>query len=156
MTPEPRSFRSRVPFAARLRDEDRDPGVSESGAFGPTTALVELDLVAHPFSRAGDIVRHSDLLGWLVSRQSAAPTHLLRRSDRGKGAAPCGAAPCREASADQLCQRNCCGLRADSWEIMTLTSAGPRKAIASCKATFKSFRVSINQPLPPKASIILS
>src|SRR3989442_15661868 len=25
MTPEPRSFRSRVPFAARLRDEDRDP-----------------------------------------------------------------------------------------------------------------------------------
>ena len=76
--------------------------------------------------------------------------------DRREGAAPCGAAPGREASADQLCQRNCCGLRADSWEIRTLTSAGPRKSIASCKAPFRSFGSSMKKPLPPKASIILS
>jgi hypothetical protein len=60
------------------------------------------------------------------------------------------------SSADQLCHLNCCGLRADSWEIMTLTSAGPLKAIASCKALFRSFGFSMNQPLPPNASIILS
>src|SRR5436309_3775640 len=71
-------------------------------------------------------------------------------------AAPYGAAPRPETSADQLCQRNCCGLRADSWEIITLTSAGPLKAIASCSADCKSFGFSTNQPLPPKASIILS
>src|SRR5438309_2009684 len=71
-------------------------------------------------------------------------------------AAPYGAAPRPEASADQLCQRNCCGLRADSWEIITLTSAGPRNAIAASSALFRSFGFSTNQPLPPKASIILS
>jgi NAD(P)-dependent dehydrogenase (short-subunit alcohol dehydrogenase family) len=81
---------------------------------------------------------------------------LITGCDRGKGAAPCGAAPCREASADQLCQRNSCGLRADSWEIRTLTSAGPGKSIASCKAPFRSFGSSMKKPLPPKASIILS
>src|SRR5438876_824709 len=71
-------------------------------------------------------------------------------------AAPYGAAPRPETSADQLCQRNCCGLRADSWEIITLTSAGPPNAIAASSALFRSFGFSTNQPLPPKASIILS
>src|SRR5262249_14920191 len=30
-------------------------------------------------------------------------------------------------SLNQLCQRNCCGLRAEPCEITTLTRAGPRK-----------------------------
>src|SRR5437667_7468110 len=67
-------------------------------------------------------------------------------------AAPYGAAPRPETSAHQLCQRNCCGLRAESWEIITLTSAGPPNAIAASSALFRSFGFSTNQPLPPNAS----
>ncbi len=78
-----------------------------------------------------------------------------RRGDRSEGPPP-RSGPCRETSADQLCQRNCCGLRADSCEIITLTSAGPPNAIAASSALFRSFGFSTNQPLPPKASIILS
>jgi uncharacterized membrane protein (DUF2068 family) len=56
----------------------------------------------------------------------------------------------------QLCHLNCCGLRADSCEITTLTSAGPLNAVACSSALFRSFGFSTNQPLPPNASIILS
>src|SRR5262245_64121462 len=58
-------------------------------------------------------------------------------------------------SLNQLCQRNCCGLRADSCEITTLTRAGPRKFIASSRAPRRSFGSSTKKPLPPKASITL-
>src|SRR5207247_5367087 len=43
-------------------DDHRQPGVAERGAFGSTTALVELDLVAHPLSGAGNVLRHRNLL----------------------------------------------------------------------------------------------
>src|SRR4030095_10412988 len=56
-----------------------------------------------------------------------------------------------EASVDQLCHLNCCGLRADSCEIMTLTRAGPLNAVACSSALFRSFGFSTNQPLPPNA-----
>src|SRR5260370_27271758 len=59
-------------------------------------------------------------------------------------------------SLNQLCQRNCCGLRADPCEITTLTSAGPRKSIASSRAPGRSFGSSTKKPLPPKASMTLS
>src|SRR5881409_350507 len=81
--------------------------------------------------------------------------NAVRRARKSVAAAR-GAATGRDASADQLCQRNCCGLRADSCEIMTLTSAGPLNAVACSSADFRSFGFSTNQPLPPKASIILS
>src|SRR5260370_931831 len=42
-------------------------------------------------------------------------------------------------SLNQLCQRNCCGLRAEPCEITTLTRAGPRKLIASSRAPRRSF-----------------
>src|SRR5437762_8712379 len=45
--------------------------------------------------------------------------------------------PTRRSS--DLCQRNCCGLRTDPWEIMTLTRAGPRCAVAASSADFRSF-----------------
>src|SRR6516164_7463423 len=59
-------------------------------------------------------------------------------------------------SLNQLCQRNCCGLRAEPCEITTLTRAGPRKLIASSRAPRRSFGSSTKKPLPPKASITLS
>src|SRR5262249_1880054 len=59
-------------------------------------------------------------------------------------------------SLNQLCQRNCCGLRAEPCEITTLTRAGPRKFIASSRAPRRSFGSSTKKPLPPKASITLS
>ena len=57
---------------------------------------------------------------------------------------------------NQLCQRNCCGLRAEPCEITTLTRAGPRKFIASSRTPRRSFGSSTKKPLPPKASITLS
>ena len=59
-------------------------------------------------------------------------------------------------SHNQLCQRNCCGLRAEPCEITTLTRAGPRKLIASSRAPRRSFGSSTKKPLPPKASMTLS
>src|SRR5262249_18672956 len=59
-------------------------------------------------------------------------------------------------SLNQLCQRNCCGLRAEPCEMTTLTRAGPGKFIASSRAPRKSFGSSTKKPLPPKASITLS
>src|SRR5262245_11835637 len=59
-------------------------------------------------------------------------------------------------SLNQLCQRNCCGLRVEPCEITTLTRAGPRKFIASSRAPGRSFGSSTKKPLPPKASITLS
>src|SRR5262245_16988582 len=59
-------------------------------------------------------------------------------------------------SLNQLCQRNCCGLRAEPCEITTLTRAGPQKLIASSRAPRRSFGSSTKTPLPPKASITLS
>src|SRR5262249_6766090 len=44
-----------------------------------------------------------------------------------------------DLSSNQLCQRNCCGLRAESCEMTTLTRAGPRKSIASSRAPRRSF-----------------
>src|SRR5262245_38439704 len=43
-------------------DDHGQPGVAERGAIGPTTALVELDLVAYPLSGAGNVLRHGALL----------------------------------------------------------------------------------------------
>ena len=45
------------------------------------------------------------------------------------------------ADRHQLCQRNCCGLRAESWESTTLTRAGPRKFIASSSAPLQVLRI---------------
>jgi hypothetical protein len=59
-------------------------------------------------------------------------------------------------SLNQLCHRNCCGLRAEPCEMMTLTRAGPWKFIAASRAPRKSFGSSTKKPLPPKASITLS
>src|SRR5215471_7940752 len=59
-------------------------------------------------------------------------------------------------SLNQLCQRNCCGLRAEPCEITTLTRAGPRKLIASSRAPRRSFGSSTKKPLPPNASMTLS
>src|SRR5262249_30651007 len=59
-------------------------------------------------------------------------------------------------SLNQLCQRNCCALRAEPCEITTLTRAGPGKFIASLRAPRRSFGSSTKKPLPPKASITLS
>src|SRR5260370_28418633 len=59
-------------------------------------------------------------------------------------------------SLNQLCQRNCCGLRAEPCEITTLTRAGPRKLIASSRAPRRSFGSSTKKPLPPKAALTLS
>src|SRR5262249_20937066 len=47
----------------------RQPGVAECRALCPSAALVQLDLVAHPLSGAWDVVRHADLLGWVVNRR---------------------------------------------------------------------------------------
>src|SRR5215510_14225885 len=44
-------------------------------------------------------------------------------------------------SLNQLCQRNCCGLRAEPCEITTLTRAGPGKFIASSRAPRRSFGI---------------
>ena len=68
---------------------------------------------------------------------STAPVVATRWKDDGPPLV--GAARRREASADQLCHLNCCGLRADSCEITTLTSAGPLNAIACSSAVFRSF-----------------
>ncbi len=54
----------------------------------------------------------------------------------------------RFAPAGQLCQRNCCGLRAAPCEITTLTRAGPRWFIASSRAPFRSVGFSTKKPLP--------
>jgi hypothetical protein len=61
-----------------------------------------------------------------------------------------------DVTLDQLCQVNSCALRADPCEITTLTSAGPRKLIASSRAPRRSFGSSTMTPLPPKASITRS
>src|SRR5262249_35686750 len=61
-----------------------------------------------------------------------------------------------DVSFDQLCQANSCALRAEPCEITTLTSAGPRKFIASSRALRISFGFSTSRPLPPKASITRS
>src|SRR5262249_43529829 len=61
-----------------------------------------------------------------------------------------------DRTSHQLCHLNCCGLRTDSCEIITLTSAGPLNAIAWSSALLRSFGFSTNQPLPPNASIIRS
>jgi hypothetical protein len=55
-----------------------------------------------------------------------------------------------------VCQPNCCGLRPASGCSRTFTNAGPGKAIAASRAPRRSFGSSMNQPLPPNASIILS
>src|SRR2546421_404768 len=36
-------------------DNHRQSGIAERGAVGPTTALVELDLVTHPLSGTGNV-----------------------------------------------------------------------------------------------------
>jgi hypothetical protein len=56
----------------------------------------------------------------------------------------------------QLCQRNCWGLRPEPWLSTMLTSAGPRKFIASASAPLMSFGSSTKKPLPPKASMTRS
>ena len=72
------------------------------------------------------------------------PRPLLRAADligsfAGFGrAAPFVAALPHEMLAGQLCQRNCCGFRADPWLKRQLTSAGPLKFIASSSAPFRS------------------
>src|SRR5262249_42633663 len=45
-------------------DDHRQPGVAQRRAFGPATALVELDLVAHPLPGARNILCHEALLDW--------------------------------------------------------------------------------------------
>src|SRR2546430_6182492 len=59
-------------------------------------------------------------------------------------------------SLNQLCQRKCCGLRAEPCEITTLTRAGPREFIASSRAPRRAFGSSTKKPLPPKPYITLS
>jgi hypothetical protein len=58
--------------------------------------------------------------------------------------------------APQLCQRNACGLRAEPWLSTMLTSAGPRKFIASSRAPRMCFGSSTKNPFPPKASMTRS
>src|SRR5262245_59256217 len=58
-----RSLADRAGFVTGVsHDDHRQPGVAEGSAFGPTTALVELDLVAHPLPGTGDILCHGPLL----------------------------------------------------------------------------------------------
>ena len=77
------------------------------------------------------------------------PRPLLRAADligsfAGFGrAAPFVAALPHEMLAGQLCQRNCCGFRADPWLKRQLTSAGPLKFIASSSAPFRFLGSSI-------------
>src|SRR5262249_6128896 len=98
----------------------------------------------------------------LFSEVVAPPNSLsifchLRRS-RLSWAINCGA--CRtlgravngaalDLSLDQLCQRNFCGLRAEPCEITTLTRAGPRKFMASSRASRRFLGSSTKKPLPP-------
>src|SRR5437762_1463735 len=74
------TFTVGAPLAFRLRDEHRD---AERGAFLPAAALVELDLIAHPLSRTGNIVWHGDLLLWFRRAGRRA-----RRSRQGFPGAP--------------------------------------------------------------------
>src|SRR5262249_56050917 len=90
------------------------------------------------------------------TRRSPSRNSTPAHAEIGAKGRPLRSGPVRETSADQLCHLNCCGLRADSCEIITLTSAGPLKAIAASSADFRSFGFSTNQPLPPKASLIFS
>src|SRR4029077_14288232 len=60
------------------------------------------------------------------------------------------------SSRDQLCQRNCCSLRAELCDRTMLTRAGPLNFIASSRAFLMSFGSLTKAPKPPKASIILS
>src|SRR5262249_46822062 len=47
--------------ASMGHDDHRQSGVAERGAVGPTTALVELDLVTHPLSGTGNVLCHEVL-----------------------------------------------------------------------------------------------
>jgi hypothetical protein len=81
--------------------------------------------------------------------------HKLRRAQKGPplaGAAPFVVTPL----APQLCQRNACGFLAEPWLSTMLTSAGPRKFIASSRAPRMFFGSSTKKPLPPKASMTRS
>jgi hypothetical protein len=100
----------------------------------------------------------SDLITRSGAREKGRPRAIAGRTgprlEHGYGirprAAPVMARPC-ETSADQLCQRNCCGFLAEPCESTTLTRAGLGKFFASSRRPRRSFGSLTKKSLPPGA-----
>src|SRR5262249_49795531 len=88
-----RGLADRASFVAGVGyDDHRKPGVAERGTFGPATALVEFDLIAHPLPGAGNVLCHgasslhpAKLAGQLAVRSTYPPARVSAKDDARGG-----------------------------------------------------------------------